>query len=67
MIKATIKETNLIFLDPIIVERYSTDLIILDDLTAMGVSNDASAEEINTYFKKNGKAGIGYHYVVRKD
>lgn len=67
LLTATIKETNLTFLDPIIVERYSTELIIIDDLTALDVSNDASADEINTYFKKQGKAGIGYHYIIRKN
>lgn len=67
MLKASIKETNLIFLDPIIVERYSTEFIILDDLNAMDVNNNASAEEINNYYKKQDKAGLGYHYVIRKD
>jgi len=67
MQEAIIKETKLTFVDPLIVERYSTDLIILDDLTELNVSNDASAEEINKVFKEKGKTGIGYHYVIRKN
>lgn len=65
---AKIKETNLSFVDPIIVERYSTHMIMLDDLTAFSnLDKDASAEKINEEFKKSGKSGIGYHFVIRKD
>ena len=67
MQEAIIKDTKLTFVDPLIVERYATDLIILDDLTELNVPNDASAEEINKIFKEKGKTGIGYHYVIRKN
>ena len=33
MQEAIIKDTKLTFVDPLIVEQYATDLIILDDLT----------------------------------
>ena len=67
MQEAIIKDTKLTFVDPLIVERYATDLIILDDLTELNVPNDASAEEINKIFKEKGKTGIGYHFVIRKN
>lgn len=68
MLEAKINETNLEFQGKI-VERYSTEIIIIDDLSEwQSLSEDASAEEINNFFKKKlSKSGIGYHYVVRKD
>ena len=52
MQEAIIKDTKLTFVDPLIVERYATDLIILDDLTKLNVPNDASAKKLIKSLKK---------------
>ena len=52
MQEAIIKDTKLTFVDPLIVERYATDLIILDDLTELNVPNDASAKKLIKSLKK---------------
>ena len=52
MQEAIIKDTKLTFVDPLIVERYATDLIILDDLTQLNVPNDASAKKLIKSLKK---------------
>lgn len=67
MLESNIIETNLKFKDPRVSERYSTEMIILDDLTDMKVDKDASAKEINSYFIKDWNKNMGYHYIVRKD
>ena len=59
-----IKETNLNFNS--LSERSYTDQIVIHH-TGSGVDMDASAEEIHGWHLSNGWAGIGYHYVIRKD
>lgn len=46
-------------------DRETTDMIVLHHTG--GADIDASAEEIDQWHKNNGWAGIGYHYVIRKD
>ena len=45
--------------------RKVTDMIVLHHTG--GADIDASAKEIDKWHKNNGWAGIGYHYVIRKD
>ena len=45
--------------------RTATDMVVLHHTG--GADIDASAKEIDTWHKNNGWAGIGYHYVIRKD
>lgn len=64
MERVNVKNTDLYFNDDLIYRR-TTDMIVLHHT---GVSDiDASAEEIDQWHKNNGWAGIGYHYVIRKD
>ena len=46
-------------------ERPYTDMIVLHHTGGNDI--DASAEQIHGWHKKNDWAGIGYHYVIRKD
>ena len=59
-----IKETYLNFVMPL-QNRLSTDMIIIHHV---GNTNaDVSAADIHQWHLANGWAGIGYHYVIRKD
>lgn len=64
MQRANIIETNLAFNG--LETRNKTDQIVVHH-TGNPVNDDLSAEEIHASHKANGWAGIGYHYVVRKD
>ena len=46
--------------------RPATNFLVIHH-TGSGADIDASAEEIHGWHLNNGWAGIGYHYVVRKD
>ncbi|WP_196591508.1 peptidoglycan recognition family protein [Pectinatus frisingensis] len=59
-----IKETYLQFAQPL-QDRPSTDMIIIHHVG--GTNRDVSAAEIHQWHLANGWAGIGYHYVIRKD
>lgn len=67
MQEVIIKESKLTFVDPVIVERYSTEIIILDDLTEFSIDKSFSVEDIHKVFKERGKNGIGYHFIIKKD
>ena len=58
-----IKETNLDFSS--LSERSYTDMIVLHHTGCNDI--DASAEQIHGWHLGQGWAGIGYHYVIRKD
>jgi N-acetylmuramoyl-L-alanine amidase len=58
-----IKETNLTFGS--LQERPITDLIVLHHVG--DIDRDVSAAEIHKWHSGQGWAGIGYHYVIRKD
>lgn len=58
-----IKETNLQFSG--LSNRLKTNLIVIHHVG--GTDTDVSAEEIHKWHLANGWAGIGYHYVIRKD
>lgn len=58
-----IKETDLSFNS--LSERSYTDMIVLHHTGGNDI--DASAEQIHGWHLNNGWAGIGYHYVIRKD
>jgi hypothetical protein len=58
-----IKETDLNFSS--LSERPYTDQIVIHHTGGNDI--DASAEQIHGWHLKNGWAGIGYHYVIRKD
>ena len=58
-----IVETNLSFNS--LSERSYTDMIVLHHTGCNDI--DASAEQIHGWHLGNGWAGIGYHYVIRKD
>ena len=59
-----VKDTHLHF-NGTLSTRKTTDMIVLHHTG--GADIDASAEEIDQWHKNNGWAGIGYHYVIRKD
>lgn len=59
-----VKDTHLHF-NGALSTRETTDMIVLHHTG--GADIDASAEEIDQWHKNNGWAGIGYHYVIRKD
>ena len=59
-----IKETNLQFTG--LSKRSYTDLIVIHH-TGSVKDIDASAAQIHDWHQSQGWAGIGYHYVVRKD
>lgn len=56
-------ETNLDFTS--LSERSYTDMIVIHHTGSPDM--DASAEQIHQWHLGNGWAGIGYHYVIRKD
>lgn len=58
-----IVETNLDFTS--LSERSYTDMIVIHHTGSPDM--DASAEQIHGWHLGNGWAGIGYHYVIRKD
>lgn len=45
--------------------RTKTDMIVIHHTGENDI--DASAQDINSWHQKKGWAGIGYHYVIRKD
>lgn len=61
--KIDIFETDLDFES--LSERDTTDMIVLHHTGENDI--DASAEQIHEWHIGNGWAGIGYHYVIRKD
>ena len=64
MIEPKIVETDLEFTN--LSERYTTDLIVIHH-TGNPYDDDLSAEEIHESHQALGWAGIGYHYVIRKN
>ena len=58
-----IKETNLQFGD--MLRQRTINRVIIHHVG--DPPRDVSAEEIHDWHKENGWAGIGYHYVVRRD
>lgn len=46
-------------------QRATTDMVVIHHTGEADI--DASAEQINEWHKNNGWAGIGYHFVIRKD
>ena len=60
----TVKETNLEFVKPLLL-RQLTNLIVIHHVG--GTNRDVSAAEIHKWHLANDWAGIGYHFVVRKD
>lgn len=59
-----IKETYLKFVQPL-TNRAQTDMIIIHHI---GNTNaDVSAAQVHQWHLANGWAGIGYHYIIRKD
>jgi N-acetyl-anhydromuramyl-L-alanine amidase AmpD len=64
MIEPKIVETDLEFTN--LSKRYETDLIVIHH-TGNPYDDDLSAEEIHESHQALGWAGIGYHYVIRKD
>ena len=58
-----IRETNLEFSS--LQNRKTTDAIVIHHVG--GTKRDVSAEVIDGWHKNNGWAGIGYHFVIRKD
>ena len=49
-------------------ERPSTEMIVIHHAGFPDTDKDSSAEEIHKFHQEiNGWAGIGYHYVIRKD
>ena len=59
-----IKKYNLNFTG--LTKRDRTDLIVVHH-TGNSVDDDLSAEQIHVSHQAQGWAGIGYHYVIRKD
>lgn len=50
------------------VERPATEVIVIHHAGFPGIDKDSSAEEIHKFHQVvNGWAGIGYHYVIRKN
>ncbi len=45
--------------------RMTTDGIVIHHIG--GTNRDVSAEEVHEWHKNNGWAGIGYHFLIRKD
>lgn len=64
MQKANIIETDLEFGK--LYARECTDMLVIHH-TGNAADDDMSASQIHLSHKNNGWAGIGYHYVVRKD
>ena len=68
MERVTVKETGLNFGGIALIDRLATDLIVVHHTgNENGVDTDPSAAEIHKWHKNIGYAGIGYHYVIRKD
>ncbi len=66
MERVSIRETRLNFVNPS--ERYETKMIVLHHLgNENGVDTDTPAEEVHRWHKNQGYAGIGYHFVIRKN
>lgn len=63
MERANIVETNLNF--KTLSGRSYTDMIVIHHTGGNDI--DASAEQIHGWHLNNGWAGIGYHFVIRKD
>lgn len=63
MERVNIKETNLKFGE--LSKRTKTNMIVVHHTGQADI--DASAEQIHEWHLNNGWAGIGYHFVVRKD
>lgn len=63
MKKVNIIETNLDFGS--LAERETTDMLVIHHTGEADM--DASAEQIHAWHLGNGWAGIGYHFVIRKD
>jgi N-acetylmuramoyl-L-alanine amidase len=59
-----IKETYLQFVGPLI-NRVETNMIIIHHIG--NTDRDVSAAEVHRWHLDNGWAGIGYHYIIRKD
>ncbi|SEI94223.1 N-acetylmuramoyl-L-alanine amidase [Propionispira arboris] len=59
-----IKETYLKFASPL-VDRSETNMIIIHHIG--GTDRDVSAAEVHQWHLDNGWAGIGYHYIIRKN
>ena len=64
MERVNIVETDLEFNNDL-TQRTTTDMVVIHHTGEADI--DASAEQINEWHKKNGWAGIGYHFVIRKD
>lgn len=64
MQRVNIKDTELSFGE--LSNRMATDQIVIHH-TGNPYDDDLSAEEIHASHKARGWAGIGYHYVIRKD
>lgn len=64
MERVTIKETNLKFSQ--LTERFSTELIIIHHTGSIR-DIDATAADIHQWHIDSDYAGIGYHFVIRKD
>lgn len=64
MQQVDIKETNLDFTN--LSERGATDMIVIHH-TGSVQDMDASAAQIHSWHLGQGWAGIGYHFVIRKD
>lgn len=65
MRKAEIIETYLFGSEDELIERETTDMIVIHHTG--GDDIDASAAQIHDWHLQNGWAGIGYHFVIRKD
>lgn len=70
MKKFEVVETNLEFGD--LTNREVTDGIVVHhtgmvDKDGTEIDRDVTAEEVHEWHLNNGWAGIGYHYVIRKD
>lgn len=64
MQRVNIRETGLSFGG--LSKRTATDMIVIHH-TGNPYDDDLSAEEIHASHRAQGWAGIGYHYVIRKD
>lgn len=64
MERVNVKDTGVTF-NGELTTRTMTDMVVLHHTGEADL--DASAQDINRWHKQNGWAGIGYHYVIRKD
>jgi N-acetyl-anhydromuramyl-L-alanine amidase AmpD len=64
MTRVTIVDTELEFRNDL-QERSATNYIVVHHVG--DITRDVSAAEIHSWHLSNGWAGIGYHYVIRKD